>query len=191
MERRIRREVEEMLDEFGRLNGKAINPTQLTVASVLNVIVSIIFGKRYPITDPKLEKVITIVRNMALEVVDPMMINFFPFLRYLPKYKRVIQECLDRDEAMNGLLEEGIQESLSGVTEESFISCFVQEGGPDYDHKQLLLTLRDLFLAGTETTATTLPVVLVVHGKQSGNPGTSPGGDRRCRSKIQVSISGR
>ena len=30
MERRIRREVEELLNEFSELNGKAVNPTDLT-----------------------------------------------------------------------------------------------------------------------------------------------------------------
>ena len=161
MERRIRREVEELLNEFSELNGKAVNPTDLTTTSVFNVIVSIIFGKRYQLTDPKLDEFLSVLRQMVREIVDPMAMNIFPFLRFLPKYKKVLQRCHELDAKIFELIEERIQESLSGETEESFISCFVQEDGPEYDRKQLMYTLRDLFLAGTETTSTTLQWFLV------------------------------
>ena len=156
MEKRIQREVEELLNGINELNGKAFDPVNLVASSVMNVIVSIIFGKRFQQTDPKLEKMIILVRRMIREAIDPIAINVVPCLRFLPRFKKILQKSHALDDAMFEILQERVELSLSGDTEESFISCFVEEEGPEYDRKQLLYTLRDLFLAGSETTSTTL-----------------------------------
>ena len=39
---------------------------------------------------------------------------------------------------------------------------FIKAQGPDYDHEQLLFTIRDLVGAGTETTTTTIRWAIVL-----------------------------
>jgi len=36
---------------------------------------------------------------------------------------------------------------------ESFVNYYIEAQGPDYDREQLLFTLRDIVVAGTDTTA--------------------------------------
>ena len=45
---------------------------------------------------------------------------------------------------------------------ESFVSCFIEARGPDYDRTQLLWTLRTLISAGMETTATFIRWAIVL-----------------------------
>ena len=45
---------------------------------------------------------------------------------------------------------------------ESFVHHFIDAHGPDYDHEQLLFTVRDLTVAGTETTAALIRWAIVL-----------------------------
>ena len=47
-------------------------------------------------------------------------------------------------------------------TVESFISCFGKEEGPEYDRIQLERTLRDLFVAGSDTITNSLEWALIL-----------------------------
>jgi len=42
------------------------------------------------------------------------------------------------------------------------VSCYVEAQGPDYDQEQLLFTVRQLFIAGTDTTSATLRWAIVL-----------------------------
>jgi len=46
--------------------------------------------------------------------------------------------------------------------DESFVTCFTDAGGPDYDHEELLCTVGDLIGAGMETTTTFIRWAIVL-----------------------------
>ena len=161
MENRIHIEVEEFVDVLRELNGRAMDPSNIATTSTLNVIVSIIFGKRFQRCDPKLEMLVSTIRRMVRAALGTIELNVIPCLRFLPKYANKLQQFHELNDTLFTFLEERVRQSLSGANECSFIICFVQEEGQEYDHKQLLFTLRDLLFAGTETTSTTLLWFLV------------------------------
>ena len=161
MENRIHIEVEELVDVLSEWNGRAMDPSNIATTSTLNVIVSIIFGRRFQRCDPELEMLVSTIRPMVRAALGTIELNVLPCLRFLPSYANKLQQFHELNETFFTFLEERVRQSLSGENECSFISCFVQEDGPEYDHKQLLFTLRDLLFAGTETTSTTLLWFLV------------------------------
>ena len=58
---------------------------------------------------------------------------------------------------MFDFIERNLKDSLEqGNTTESFARYFIKEEGEGYDRDQLHYTIRDLLLAGTETSTTTL-----------------------------------
>jgi len=57
--------------------------------------------------------------------------------------------------------EENIADSLAGRSEKGFASCFVDAEGPDYDREDLRCIMRDLILAGADTSSTTLQWALI------------------------------
>jgi len=50
----------------------------------------------------------------------------------------------------------------TGSSDASFASMFMDAEGSDFDKEELLYTMRDLLLAGTETSATTLQWALIL-----------------------------
>ena len=58
-------------------------------------------------------------------------------------------------------VKERIQKGLSGEEDKSFISCYAEAIGTDFDYHTLLFTMKDLYLAGTETTSTTLQWMMI------------------------------
>jgi len=57
--------------------------------------------------------------------------------------------------------EENMADSLAGRSEKGFASCFVEAEGPDYDKEELMRIMRDLILAGADTSSTTLQWALI------------------------------
>jgi len=62
---------------------------------------------------------------------------------------------------MLDICEENIADSLAGRSEKGFASCFVDAEGPDYDKEELIRIMRDLILAGADTSSTTLQWALI------------------------------
>ena len=161
MENRISVEVEELLNTFAGMEGRAFDPTDAITTSTLNVIASIMFGRRLESDDPKLEEMLTLVRRLVREFSEPMVINLFPFLRVLPKYKKVLENCKKLDRDTFSLLREMIDMSASDATVESFAKSYGYSRSPLSDNRQLLYTVRNLFIAGTETLATSIQWFLI------------------------------
>jgi len=64
---------------------------------------------------------------------------------------------------MFDIIKEKLKEAAeSGKNEASFAASFMSAEGSDYDEEELLYTMRDLLLAGTETSATTLQWALIL-----------------------------
>ena len=163
MENRISIEVDELVSRIKSFDGKPFCPSEMLTNCTMNVIASIIFGKRFDQSDPRLEWIISNIRKTFREFVDLIIMNFFPFLRFFPRFKRAVQKNIDLKNDTFRILEESIQKSLADEMENSFIRCFIDEEGPEnYDHEQLLATLNDLFKAGTETTATSLEWAIAI-----------------------------
>lgn len=161
MEARIGIEVEELIRELKKADGGAGHVDNLIVNFVLNIISSIIFGKRYEPGDRELEQVLEYVHRFMYESAEIVPVSFFPPLRFLPSFKRAIAKIRGYQEWIMNFIDARIADALA-AQDESFISCFVEAEGPEYDRQQLRHVLFDLLLAGSETSSTTLRWALVL-----------------------------
>lgn len=160
MEIRINREVEDLVNELQKFNSKPLYPKSLVNGSVFNVIASILFGRRFERSDPRLDNWITCTNSFVAKLLEGIKINFFPWLRFIPTFKRFLVDLTAHSDALLNILEEKIDEVLSqedDKVEASFIRSFIDENGRDqFDRNELLFILRDLVLAGAETSTTTI-----------------------------------
>lgn len=161
METRIQVEVEDLLVSIRKLNGSAICADHLITTGVSNVIVSIILGERYDHSSPVLADLIGKAHEFVCFTRDLSVVDFLPIIRFLPKYRSGIKESIRVHDAILEHMSRKIDAGVQGELPESFITHFLEMEGPDFDRDQLLFTLRDLYLAGTETSATTLQWALI------------------------------
>jgi len=161
METRIQVEVRDLLASLQKLNGSAICAHQLITRSVLNVIASIILGKRYDQSSQELADLIGKFHEYFCLCRYRMPVDFLPIMRFLPKYRRCMSNLVKVKDDILEIISNKIDAGLQGELPESFITHYLEMEGPDFDRDQLLFTLRDLYLAGTETSATTLQWALI------------------------------
>jgi long-chain fatty acid omega-monooxygenase len=150
METRISKEVSYLVQRVRSKNGEPIWPDVIVTSSVLNVIVSIVVGHR--LDDAATEDLINIIHNFILDSSVAFDTDLFPILRYIPSYHRTISRTID----FNKELFKFIDKSMSSCSSDSFIQYYIDREGSALDTEQLSFIVRDLLLAGTETSATTL-----------------------------------
>ncbi|KFV65166.1 hypothetical protein N307_06080 [Dryobates pubescens] len=166
IEMRIQEEAEYLLEEINKTKGAPFDPTFMLSCTVSNVICSIVFGKRY---DYKDKKFLSLMNNMnnIFEMINSywgQLYQMFPnILYYLPgPHNKVFAEF----DALKAFVSEEVkvhQASLDTSSPQDFIDCFLskmeeEKKNPDssFHIKNLITSAFDLFLAGTETTSTTV-----------------------------------
>ena len=162
IEGRIQKEVNTLIKILKSSKGTAINPSEEIMHCVMNVIVSIMFGRRMESLDSKARGLIHQVKQHSIIFTSMVRLNFFPWLRFLPKYQKAIEEANSSINRFKRSIEEITDYCLSTETEESFVSCFVKEDGPDFDRIQLERTLKDFFLAGSDTVTNSVEWSLIM-----------------------------
>lgn len=103
METRINVEVAEFIGQVKHKDGKPFDPTNMMHMCVVNVIISVLIGKRYPYGHPNLADINDRLRK-AFGAVD-LTLELFPILRYLPPFRARLQRW------------QNIMDSLLDVTE--------------------------------------------------------------------------
>ena len=164
METRINSEVEDLIAELRQRSAAPIYPKTLVYESVVNVIASVLFGRRFERSDPALGVLIAKTSDFAAAATSNVAINLFPILRFLPPMQRRIDNLVKVHDWLLAFLGEQIDATLSNDGgEASFIRSFIEaEGRDSFDRTELLLILRDLILAGSETSATTVMWVIAL-----------------------------
>jgi cytochrome P450 len=159
MEQRILTEAEELVQLIKTHSGRPLYPAQLLSMAALNVIASIVFGERLSQTDRKLNDLAENVHRLIMS--DKKKIDYCPILRFIPRYKRILQEAVEMQEYQLQFFREGIERSLCS-SEESFVKSFIERQGGTYEKRELWFILRDLLVAGSETTANSVQWALVL-----------------------------
>ena len=87
METRILMEVEEMINKVREQQGRPFDVKQLTTSCVANVIMSVLFGRRFDHSDPAFRQLVCDMEdgndNFSMEL------QLFHALRFLPHYRKV------------------------------------------------------------------------------------------------------
>ena len=164
MESRIRLEVDDLLGRFGQRKGLAFNPDVDITSAVSNVICSIMFGRRWNLDDTACKERVDLIRTLVRQLEKPTTINFFPVVRFLPKYRQAIASQRSTHDKIRDCIHKIMDDVDKDDTSDCFYSVFKKEMQTqvemgeikELDNDQMYFTIRDLFVAGTDTTATTL-----------------------------------
>ncbi|XP_029814465.1 cytochrome P450 2C8-like [Manacus vitellinus] len=166
IEERIQEESDYLLEEINKTKGTPFDPTFMLSCSVSNVICSIVFGKRY---DYKDKKFLALMNNMnnIFEITNShwgqLYQMFSKIMDYLPgPHNKIFAEF----DALKAFVAEEVklhQASLDPNSPQDFIDCFLSKMQEEKDRpdssfhlKNLITSTFDLFIAGTETTSTTI-----------------------------------
>ncbi|XP_076242207.1 cytochrome P450 enzyme phantom [Calliopsis andreniformis] len=171
MEKRILDAANECVSKLGQrsMNGP-FDPLDTLHHCMGNFVNSIVFGKTYE----ENEQVWIWLRHLQEEGVKQIGIagplNFFPFLRFLPQFGRMIRSIVDGKRKTHRIYREILEEYRAQIagplktteTNESFLAVFDEQMREDnntdtsyFTEPQLYHLLADLFGAGTDTTLTT------------------------------------
>ncbi|XP_075013331.1 cytochrome P450 2J6-like [Calonectris borealis] len=165
-EYRLQEEAYHLVEYLKKTNGKPLDPTMPVVHTVSNVICSVIFGHRFSTDDENFHRLIESIDTITAFVnsISFFVYEMFPWLasHFLAPFKQTMSSI----NFVNALLAKELESHKEkGKPDENqdFIDYYLDEidktkGDADatYDEENLIQAIFDLFLAGTETTATTL-----------------------------------
>ncbi|XP_063195301.1 cytochrome P450 2C9-like [Chroicocephalus ridibundus] len=166
IEERIQEESEHLLEEINKTKGTPFDPTFTLSCAVSNVICSIVFGRRYDYKDKKFLALMNNMNNifeMTNSYWGQLYQMFSNILDYLPgPHNKIFTEF----DALKAFVAEEVkihQATLDPSSPQDFIDCFLTKMQEEKEHpnssfhmKNLITSAFDLFIAGTETTSTTV-----------------------------------
>ncbi|XP_053339247.1 cytochrome P450 2B4-like isoform X1 [Clarias gariepinus] len=165
VEERVAEEARCLITEVLKHEGKALDPMHPIMNAVSNIICSIIFGDRFDYEDTRFAKLLEILNeNIRLSgSAVGLIFNLIPFIKHFPGPHQKVQRNAN---ALIGFIREVMEDHKKTLDSENlrdFIDAYLveiskQKSNEDstFHEDNLLMSTADLFLAGTETTATTL-----------------------------------
>ncbi|OCT81358.1 cytochrome P450 2C15 [Xenopus laevis] len=172
IEDKINEETSSLVETFKSYKGEPFENTLIMNGAVANIIVSILLGHRFDYQDPTLLKLIRLVNQNVRLLGSPsvMMYNAFPsVMSWLPGNHQTI---LGNSETLQNFIKDTFTEhkaQLDVNDQRDLIDIFLvkqKEEKPNpglFFHNQNLTSLVDnLFVAGMETTSTTLRWSLLI-----------------------------
>lgn len=172
IEDRVQEEAHCLVEELRKTNGSPCDPTFILGCAPCNVICSIVFQNRYDYKDQKfLTLMKTVNENTKILSSKWMQVynNFPKLIDYLPgSHNRFAKNFFYlRNYILDKVKEH--QESLDISNPRDFIDCFLIKMNQEkhnqcleFTFENLVSTVTNLFVAGTETTSTTLRYALLL-----------------------------
>ncbi|XP_051744174.1 cytochrome P450 2K1-like isoform X2 [Ctenopharyngodon idella] len=175
-EEKIIEEIQYLKGEFDKFEGKAFDTTQPVNYAVSNIISSIVYGSRFEYTDPRFTAMVDRANeNVRVGGSAAMMLyNIFPWLGPFLNSKRIIVRNILKNRAEMTKLINRLLETLNPQDRRGFVDSFLIRKQSDeqsckkdsYFHQEnLFVTVINLFVAGTDTTGTTLRWGLMLMAK--------------------------
>ena len=162
MQERIKAEVSVLLQQIHDVKSVAFCPKSIVASSVMNVILSILFGRR--MKDKAGSEVCKATNDFTHSVLDALAIELFPVLRFIPKLRRALATVISfYDQVIHG-----IRNCIETADAESFVRYYVNREGCNLDREQLEYVVRDFVLAGWDTVTSTLQWAIVLLAGRDG-----------------------
>ncbi|XP_075056908.1 uncharacterized protein LOC142143093 [Mixophyes fleayi] len=166
IENKIIEEAECLTQAFKSYGGKPFNNLTIITAAVANIIVSILLSHRFDYEDPTILQIMSLINENVRFMGRPMvrLYNSFPsVMDWLPGDHRKIFENGEKFHSFIRATFTKQKEELDVKDQRNLIDAFLakqQEGKPEstlyFHNDNLTILVRNLFIAGMETTATTL-----------------------------------
>nr|XP_038967040.1 cytochrome P450 2J3-like isoform X2 [Rattus norvegicus] len=166
LEQRIQEEAHHLVEAIGEEEGQPFDPHFKINNAVSNIICSITFGERFEYHDSQFQELLKLL-DKAMYLGTPMMIhlyNMFPWIiKHLPGQHQTLLATWGKLKSYIADIIENHREDWNPAEPRDFIDAFLNEMAkyPDktttsFNEENLICSTLDLFLAGTETTSTTL-----------------------------------
>ncbi|KAG8430336.1 hypothetical protein GDO86_017952 [Hymenochirus boettgeri] len=166
IEERVIEESKYLVEFFEKTQGKPFNPATRITAAVSNVICSIVFGERFETDDKTFQTLLQMINENItfLGKRGFQMYNTYPsILKWLPGgHNKIFQNASMLQEFLKHLIDNHILTRDPNCPRDfvdSFLTRIDEESdNPDshFTMESLILTTFNLFIAGTETTASTI-----------------------------------
>ncbi|XP_046573676.1 cytochrome P450 2J4-like [Haliotis rubra] len=168
METRIHEEVMSCLDAIMSENGAAFDIHCTIHTSVCNVISSLSFGKRFEHDDPEFRTYMDTVDEGMKLVGGTSLCHFFPWLKYCPGDPLKLRVIEANDKVVRDFVRKQIALHRTDPLlqqEDDFVNAYIREidkqqtlnaENTTFFNEMLVAIIVEFFVAGTETTATTL-----------------------------------
>ncbi|XP_071537608.1 LOW QUALITY PROTEIN: cytochrome P450 2J3-like [Panulirus ornatus] len=160
----IMEEVTELMEYLEQQNGQPITMKRVFNRSVVNVLWGMVMGKRYSYGHKKLQ---TLLKNFLqltdVYILSPIM--FLPGITKLATYLPSLKENVTAIQNIIKFIKDEIHEFIAsddGITTNCLTSLYLQEmrksgDKPTYfDMDQMTAVIMEMFVAGMETTSSTL-----------------------------------
>ncbi|XP_053119195.1 cytochrome P450 2C19-like isoform X1 [Hemicordylus capensis] len=172
IEERIQEEVKHLVKELQAKKGQPFNPVFLFSSATCNVISHILLGERFDYQDQQIVQILHwITASVRFESSTAgQLYNLFPkIMDYLPGPHQTCFKELIRIQDLIAQKVKDHEETLDANDPRDYIDCFLikmeqEKHNPktEFTRENLIMTAYDIFLAGTETTSTTLRYTLMV-----------------------------
>ncbi|XP_073481313.1 cytochrome P450 2G1-like [Aquarana catesbeiana] len=172
MEERVQEESRHLIKAIEDTGGEVFNPLTILGRAVNNVINLVMFGRRWGYQDETFLKFVSVVNNLFTFIRSPLGLAYVSFVRvmkYLPgHHQKVFADC----EHVKSFIVEEInshKRSLDPEFPRDFIDCFLIKASKEKDVKNsefcqenLLASVFEMFVGGTDTTGNNLQFNLLV-----------------------------
>ncbi|XP_017344236.1 cytochrome P450 2K4 [Ictalurus punctatus] len=166
-EDKIIEEIQYLKEVFESFGGKPFDTTQPVNYAVSNIISSIVYGNRFEYSDLQFKEMVNRANeNVRIGGSASMRIfNILPWIGPFLKNRRTLQVNTKKTRKQVLELVSGLQKTLNREESRGFVDSFLlrkqsdEESGQKnsrFNEKNLLTTVINLFVAGTDTTSTTL-----------------------------------
>ncbi|XP_028818811.1 cytochrome P450 2B4-like isoform X2 [Denticeps clupeoides] len=165
-------EESKYLVDLLRENKSSFDPSFFLSRAVSNVICALVFGQRFSYKDAQLLRLLQTISGILKFLSSPsgQLYNIFPrLMNYLPgRHQTIFREV---DEIRNFCTEKITQhqETLNPDDPRDYIDCFLMRlneeknlPSTEFHNDNLISTVLNLFLAGTETTSSTMRYTMML-----------------------------
>ncbi|KAM8877876.1 vitamin D 25-hydroxylase [Synchiropus picturatus] len=165
-ERKISEECMFFVDAIDEHKGKPFNPKHLVTNAVSNISNLIIFGHRFTYDDRNFQHMIEIFsENVELAVSSwAFLYNAFPWIEYVPfgKHQKLFRNAAEVYDFLSQVIQ-GFSQGRVPHRPRHYVDAYLDEleqnsGDPSssYSYENLIYSVGELIIAGTETTTNTL-----------------------------------
>ncbi|XP_066507984.1 cytochrome P450 2G1-like [Hoplias malabaricus] len=172
MEGWIQEESKHLLESFRETKSAPFDPMSYLSRTVSNVVCALVFGQRFHYKDNNFLRILQVISGVLRFAGSSkgQLYNIFPrLMEILPGKHHNIFEELDELKVFTLNKVQKHKETLDPENPRDFIDCFLirldqEKDTPntEFHYDNLTATVQNLFLAGTETTSTTIRYALML-----------------------------
>lgn len=163
VEEKIIEEIQHLKEVFKKFDGKPFDTTHPVNIAISNVVCAIIYGSRFDYEDPVFKAMVQRANENMKKVgsVPIQLYNMFPKLfRNSKTWAKLMEDNrvnrYEMEQLMVGLRDSLNVEDCRGFIDYFFICKAKGEKSVLFHEQNLLATVSNLFVAGTDTTSTTI-----------------------------------